>query len=101
MRSVRLPEPNRDGIRSASLWTLLGVIALTVLVFAAAILLMLGMLRERLREGIVVQEGKVLQPAAAAGKAKAHPEAESAQERSIAVLNATDIKDGQVFAMRM
>jgi len=89
------------GKAEGSLWMPLAVIALTTAIFTSAIFLMTGLLREKLHEGILNEDGKVLQAAAAAAQGEGVGKADSEQERLLALLDASKFREDEVFAIRI
>jgi signal transduction histidine kinase len=86
--------------RGVSALTAAGVIALTVGILVAAILLMSGPMRERLRAGILHEDGEVLS-AAIEAVAGGPLEEESAQGLVLRLLEASNFRKKDVFAFRV
>jgi signal transduction histidine kinase len=92
----------RRGAQSAALssrvWMPVFVIALTLGVLVTTILLMMGQLHERLRAGIVDGDSMVLEAATAAQSDLSDG---SAQSRLLALVTASNIRDNDIFGVRL
>lgn len=84
---------------STAFWTPLAVVSLTVLVFCGAILWMTSLLRQQLFSGILRMDGEILRAAAIAGAASKTDE--TPQEQLLRMLDVSDFKEQECFAIRL
>lgn len=106
MRNHSSPDGNGNGGLSAAgrgplAWLIpVAVIALTLFIYAGAILIMTEQVRLRLHEGILREDGEVLLAAVNQINEK-NPPAESVQELLTRLLEASDFRDKEVWAVRL